>query len=83
MEIFYTNAGLGGSVGCASDWRPGGRGFDPRRGRQHSFVKIPEILPSVSSPLNILCCAKNVRIKCLEMSCTVVWKKCSMIIEIT
>ena len=20
------------SVGCASDWRPGGRGFDPRRG---------------------------------------------------
>ena len=23
-------AGLGGSVGCASDWRPGGRGIDPR-----------------------------------------------------
>ena len=23
-----------------SDWRPGGRGFDPRRGRQHSFVEI-------------------------------------------
>ena len=21
-----------------SDWRPGGRGFNPRRGRQHSFV---------------------------------------------
>ena len=33
-------AGLGGSVGCASDWRPGGRGFDPRRGRQQSFVEI-------------------------------------------
>ena len=32
--------GLGGAVGCASDWRPGGRGFDPRRGRQHSFVEI-------------------------------------------
>ena len=31
---------LGGAVGCASDWRPGGRGFDPRRGRQHSFVEI-------------------------------------------
>ena len=29
-------AGLGGSVGCAV--RPGGRGFNPRRGRQHSFV---------------------------------------------
>ena len=23
-----------------SDWRPGGRGFHPRRGRQHSFVEI-------------------------------------------
>ena len=23
-----------------SDWRPGGRGFNPRRGRQHSFVEI-------------------------------------------
>ena len=23
-----------------SDWRPGGRGFYPRRGRQHSFVEI-------------------------------------------
>ena len=33
-------AGLGGSVGCASDWRPGGRGFDPLRGQQHSFVEI-------------------------------------------
>ena len=31
----YT-AGLGGS----SDWRPGGRRFNPRRGRQHSFVEI-------------------------------------------
>ena len=23
-----------------SDWRPGCRGFNPRRGRQHSFVEI-------------------------------------------
>ena len=23
-----------------SDWRPGGRGFNPRRARQHSFVEI-------------------------------------------
>ena len=22
------------------DWRPGGRGFNPRRGRQHSFMEI-------------------------------------------
>ena len=24
----------------AQDWRPGGRGFNPRRGRQHFFVEI-------------------------------------------
>ena len=24
----------------SSDWRPGGRGFNPRRGWQHSFVEI-------------------------------------------
>ena len=23
-----------------SDWGPGGHGFNPRRGRQHSFVEI-------------------------------------------
>ena len=23
-----------------SDWRPGGRGFNLRRGRQHSFMEI-------------------------------------------
>ena len=29
-------------------WRPGGRGFNPRRGRQHSFVEIDyEIFSSV------------------------------------
>ena len=33
-------AGLGSSVECASDRRPGGRGFDPRRGRQRSFKEI-------------------------------------------
>ena len=33
---------LGGSVGCVSDWRPEGRGFDPHQGWQHSFVKIDQ-----------------------------------------
>ena len=33
-------AGLSGSVGCASDWRPEGCGFDPRRGRQLSLEEI-------------------------------------------
>ena len=41
--MFYVNSSyatsLVGSVGCASDWRPG-HGFDPCRGRQHSFVEI-------------------------------------------
>ena len=32
--------GLSGSVGCASDWRPGGCRFESRRGRQHSFMEI-------------------------------------------
>ena len=31
-----------------SDWRPGGHGFNPRRGRQHSFVEIDhEVFSSV------------------------------------
>ena len=46
-------AGLGGSVGCASDWRPGGRGFDPRRGQQHSFVEI-EIFSTVILSLPLI-----------------------------
>ena len=39
---FYSNAiaGLGGSLDALSDWRPGGHGFNPSRGRQHSFVEI-------------------------------------------
>ena len=48
-------AGLGGSVGCASDWRPGGRGFDPRRGRQHSFAEIDhEIFSTVILSLPLI-----------------------------
>ena len=47
--------GLGGSVGCASDWRPGGHGFDPRRGRQHSFVEIDhEIFSTVILSLPLI-----------------------------
>ena len=48
-------AGLDGAVGCASDWRPGGRGFDPRRGRQHSFVEIDhEIFSTVILSLPLI-----------------------------
>ena len=40
---------------CPSDWRPGGRGFNPRRGRQHSFVEIDhEIFSAVILSLPLL-----------------------------
>ena len=51
----YQVAGLGGSVGWASDWRPGGCGFDSRRGRQHSFVEIDhEIFSTVILSLTLI-----------------------------
>ena len=56
-KLFVLNhrAGLGGSVGCASDWTPGGRGFDPRRGRKHSFVEIDhEIFSTVILSLPLI-----------------------------
>ena len=38
-----------------SDWRPGGRGFNPRRGRQHSFVEIDhEIISTVILSLPLI-----------------------------
>ena len=38
-----------------SDWRPGGRGFNPRRGRQHSFMEIDhEILSTVILSLPLI-----------------------------
>ena len=50
-----TAAIFDGSVGCASDWRPGRRGFNPRRGRQHSFVDIDhEIFSTVILSLPLI-----------------------------
>ena len=38
-----------------SDWRPGDRGFSPRRGRQHSFVEIDrEIFSAVILSLPLI-----------------------------
>ena len=38
-----------------SDWRPGGRGFNPRRDRQHSFVEIDrEIFSTVILSLPLI-----------------------------
>ena len=54
VDLFY-RASLGGSVGYASDWRPGGRGFNPRQGRQHSFVEIEhEIFSTVILSLPLI-----------------------------
>ena len=40
---------------ATSDWRPGGRGFNPRRGRQHSFVEIDhEIFSTVILSLPLI-----------------------------
>ena len=65
LLIHNGDAGLGGSVGCASDWRPGGRGCkpstpppphtQPQRGRQHSFVEIDhEIFSTVILSLPLI-----------------------------
>ena len=38
-----------------SDWRPGGRGFNPRRGRQHSLMEIDhEIFSTVILSLPLI-----------------------------
>ena len=38
-----------------SDWRPGGRGFNPRQGRQHSFMEIDhEIFSTVILSLPLI-----------------------------
>ena len=38
-----------------SDWRPGGRGFNPRQGWQHSFAEIDhEIFSTVILPLPLI-----------------------------
>ena len=40
---------------AASNWRPGGRGFNARRGRQHSFVEIDhEIFSTVILSLPLI-----------------------------
>ena len=48
-------AGLGNSVGCASDWCSGGRGFDTCRAGNHSFMEIDhEIFSTVILPLPLI-----------------------------
>ena len=55
---FYIVISLNTSVAqldAPSDWRPGGRGFKPRRGWQHSFVEIDrEIFSTVIHSLPLI-----------------------------
>ena len=37
-EMTETGPALVAQFDAPSDWRSGGRGFNPRRGRQHSFI---------------------------------------------
>ena len=64
-------AGLGGSVGCASDWRPGGRGLDPHQGRQHSFVEIDHEIFSTVISLPLI--QKNGSCQFLAKECAQYW----------
>ena len=60
LELILSSetTGLPASVAqldAPSDWRPGGRGFNPRRGRQHSFVEIDhEIFSTVILSLPLI-----------------------------
>ena len=41
VNVFsFLHAASVAQLDAPSDWRPGGRGFNPRRGRQHSFMEI-------------------------------------------
>ena len=49
------NYPLNKALDVPSDWRPGGRGFNPRRGRQQSFVEIDhEIFSTVILSLPLI-----------------------------
>ena len=60
-ERFYNNKPTAikpasvAQLDAPSDWRPGGRGFNPRRGRQHPFVEIDhEIFSTVILSLPLI-----------------------------
>ena len=40
VSRFLTGPASVAQLDALSDWRPGSRGFNPRQGRQHSFMEI-------------------------------------------
>ena len=54
LSLFINEVGLGGSVGCASNWRSGGCGFVPHR-VGNTFVEIDhEIFSTVILSLPLI-----------------------------
>ena len=41
------SSALVAQLDAPTDWRPGGHGFNPSRGRQHSFVEIDRVIFSM------------------------------------
>ena len=55
LYIIHQGPASVAQLDAPSDWRPGGRGFNPRRGRQHSFVEIDhEIFSTVILSLPLI-----------------------------
>ena len=53
--LFSISVASVAQLDAPSNWRPGGRGFNPRRGRQHSFVEIDhEIFSTVILSLPLI-----------------------------
>ena len=54
FQILFMPASVA-QLDAPSDWRPGGRGFNPSRGRQHSFMEIDhEIISTVIPSLPLI-----------------------------
>ena len=54
-EPYHTVSVSVAQLDAPSDWRPEGRGFNPRRGRQHSFVEFDhEIFSTVILSLPLI-----------------------------
>ena len=55
LRFYFHTCHFHMQLDAPSDWRPGGRGFNPRRGRQHSFVEIDhEIFSTVILSLPLI-----------------------------
>ena len=55
IDIMAAEPASVAQLDAPSDWRPEGRGFNPRRGRQHSFVEIDhEIFSTVILSLPLI-----------------------------